>query len=369
MKRAAATLLFSILFRCDSVGPASPASVPATTVPSATTTAATAATTTKVRGMNFAHSLGRRSGGGRGYGSEASLQSLRSLRSLHVDSIAITPFGFQRRPDDTRIIWVGEGDGGRWIDETDDSLRAVITQAHQLGLRVLLKPHLWLRPPDWPGSIDHATEAEWALWFAEYGKFILHYARLAESMQVEMLSIGNELTKSTSHEQPWRDLIAQIRAAYRGKLTYGANMNEVFDVPFWDAVDVIGVSAYFPLNARKNPTTDEIAIGWTPIVARLSRLSRRTNRPVLFTELGYTSRDYATAEPWKEEGGELNLQLQAEAYQAFFQAVWPQPWFAGVYFWKWESHLNHSTSTDVSFAIEHKPAEAVVRKHFDLKVK
>src|SRR5437867_3034293 len=75
--------------------------------------------TQKIRGMNFAHSLAV----DKGYGSPASRGSLRELHSLGVESIAIMPFGFQRHPADTEIIWVGHG--GRWIGETDERLRAV----------------------------------------------------------------------------------------------------------------------------------------------------------------------------------------------------------------------------------------------------
>src|SRR5712691_12877760 len=114
----------------------------------------------KIRGMSFAHSLHPE----KGYGSAASLDSLRELRRIGVDSIAITPFGFQRLPTDTKIVWVGNR--GSWIGESDDRLRAVTRQAHELGLTVMLKPHLWLRPPQWPGSIDHRTGREWKAWFA-----------------------------------------------------------------------------------------------------------------------------------------------------------------------------------------------------------
>ena len=141
----------------------------------------------KIRGMNFAHSLRR----DRGYGSNASLESLRELQRLGVSSIAITPFGFQKHPGDTEIMWVGHR--GSWIGETDSRLRAVARQAHALRFTVLLKPHLWLRPPEWPGSIDHRTDREWKAWFASYRRFILHYARLAEATHVESFSIGNEL--------------------------------------------------------------------------------------------------------------------------------------------------------------------------------
>ena len=332
---------------------------PARAVQSST---ATLPTEGKTRGMNFAHAMRK----GMGYGSPASLESLQELRALHVNAIAVTPFGFQRRADDVAILWTGSParQGGHGIGETDEAMHRVIAQAHGLKLRVLLKPHLWLRPPGWPGSIHHDSDAQWAEWFAAYREFILHYAAMAEAEHVEMFCIGNELTIASKREREWRALIAEIRKVYRGPLTYGANLEEVFEVRFWDDLDAIGLSAYFPLSDQASPSRATIERGWQPIAERLGELSRRWKRRVLVTELGYSSRDYATEEPWAESGGPLNVKLQADAFAAFFQAVWPRPWCAGAYFWKWESYPNHADRGAIEFAFEHKPAEAVIRDAF-----
>jgi hypothetical protein len=309
--------------------------------------------------MNVAHSLRP----AKGYGTAASLQSLRELQSLGVDSVAVTPFGFQRRPGDTSIVRPGTR-GGAWISETDEAMRGVIAQAHGLGMRVVLKPHIWLRPPEWPGSIDHADDAAWRAWFASYREFILHYARIAAETRAEVLVIGNELVIASRREAEWRAIIAGIRAIYGGRLTYGANLDEVFAVRFWDALDFIGVSAYFPLSPDAAPGRDALARAWTPIVRKLAALAAESRRPVVFTELGYGSHDYATAHPWEYGGSPRNLRLQADAYEAFFRAVWPQPWFGGVFFWRWESYPDHASSRGTGFEVEHKPAAAVIRRYF-----
>jgi glycosyl hydrolase family 113 len=282
----------------------------------------------KIRGMNFAHSLREE----KGYGTAASLDSLRELRRLGVDSIAITPFGFQRFRTDTKIVWVGNG--GSWIGETDDRLRAVTRQAHGLALTVMLKPHLWLRPPEWPGSIDHRTEPRWKAWFASYREFILHYARLAEEVRAESFSVGNELVLTTPRERDRRKIIGAVRRVYHGRVTYGANLDEFADVPFWDARDFIGISAYFPLTKERSPSVETMIRAWQPIAEELARLSARTRRPIGFTELGYRSSDYAAAKPWEHGGSSLNLKLQADAFEAFFLSIWPRRWFGGVYIWK-----------------------------------
>jgi hypothetical protein len=163
----------------------------------------------KHRGVCYAHAMER----GRGYGSPDSAASLRALAGMGVRWISITPFGFQRAADATEIAW-----GGQRFDESDDRLRQTVAQARALGMKVMLKPHLWLRPPAWPGSIDHRTDAGWRAWFASYRPFILHYAALAQAERMEAFCIGNELQHASLREAEWRALVAEGRGAYAGTI-------------------------------------------------------------------------------------------------------------------------------------------------------
>lgn len=308
----------------------------------------------KHKGMSYVHAWRRAER--RGYGSERSEASLERLRTLGVSWVSITPFGFQRTPQDTSIRW-----GGSRISESDERLRAVTRQAHALGLRVMLKPHVWLRPPDWVGLIEHRSERAWQTWFDAYAAFILHYARLAEETEVDALCIGNELARTTYREEDWRRVIGEIREVYAGPMTYGAVTEEVHDVPFWDALDYIGLSAYYPLVEAREPTRAALVQAWQPIVADLAALSGRWQKPIVFTELGYRSADFGAWRHWEiTADAPTNLASQANAYAAFFETVWPQPWFAGVYWWKWFSFLEDGGPTDNDFTPRRKPAENAI---------
>ena len=57
-------------------------------------------------------------------------------------------------------------------------------------------------------------------------------------------------------------MILKIKEVYKGKLTYAANWDEFKRVPFWKALDYIGVDAYFPLSDKKTPTVAEFEKGW-----------------------------------------------------------------------------------------------------------
>ncbi len=278
------------------------------------------------RGVCFAHSLG----GDDGYGTPASAASLAELRAMGVDWVSITPFGFLADPQATEIR--------RLRGESDERLRAVTAQAHAAGMRVLLKPHLWLRSPHWVGDVTQHDEEGWRAFFAAYEEHVVHYARLGREAGVDALLVGNELQGTTHREADWRRLIAAARRDFAGPLGYGANHSEAERVPFWDALDFIGVSAYFPLVEEAAPTQRRMVAAWRPILARLGDLSRRWDRRVVFTEIGYPAADWAAWRPWElPTGAASNPRLQADAYAAFLEAAWPQQWLGGAYWWKWFS--------------------------------
>lgn len=307
---------------------------------------------TKQRGMSFAAANPRRGT----YGSEASAQSLRNLKELGVEWISLMPFGFH---DGT----AGLGWGGDRVWETDASLLAASRQAHALGMKVLLKPHVWRRTEL---RMDAWTEEEWRRWFDDYGRFAEHYANLAREANAEAFCIGNEQKIASTHEDEWRRIIARVRAIYKGPLTYGANFDEVFDMKFWDALDWIGVSGYFPLVPDASPDRAALVRAWQPVVAQLGELAAAQKKTVLFTEIGYRSARGAAWRQWEiPRDAAPDLDAQRNAYEAFFEAVWPQPWVAGAYPWKWFSYPQHGRVEGNDYDIEGKPAEEVIRRAYN----
>lgn len=286
------------------------------------------------------------------YGSPTSEASLKKLHELGVNWISIMPFGFQRSEPQVRM-------GGY---EDDESLRGATRQAHALGMKVMLKPHVWARDE---AAVAAWSDEEWRAWLASYEAFITHYAELARDAKIDALCIGNEQKHATRFESEWRRIIAKVRAIYSGPITYGANWDEVERVAFWDAVDWIGVSAYFPLASGSHPDRATLVAAWQPVLSRLAALSKRHGKPVLFTEIGYRSAEGAAWRQWElPRTAAANDEVQRAAYEAFFEAVWPQPWLAGAYPWKWFSGPNHRAPAPNDYEVEGKPAEDVIRRHY-----
>ncbi len=251
---------------------------------------------------------------------------------------------------------------------SDESLRHAIQYAHRQGMRVMLKPHVDLLDDEdhWRGEIAFGSdEAAWRDWFESYTQMITRYAKLAQDNGVEYYVVGTELEKTSLRAAEWRAVVKTARASYRGSMTYAANFGEEDMITWWDALDAIGVDAYFSLTEKDDPTVDELKVAWLPIVARLGALSQRWNRPIIFTEVGYRSLNGVNKEPWnsKIKGG-LDLQEQADCYRAVFESFKDKPWWRGAFWWGWNTDPTDGGLNNSNYTPNNKPAEDVLRFYY-----
>src|SRR5437764_13008502 len=165
-------------------------------------------------------------------------------------------------------------------------------------MSAMVIPHIayWGTKFSWRGEINFVTPEEWDCFFADYQTWIVQMATLAESEHAEIFCVGLEFTYPQTYDERWRKIIAAVRAVYHGKVTYGANWNEYADVKFWDALDFIGVLAYFPLTKSANPSTSEISAGREHQCAELEKCPQKNGgKKLLFTALAYNERSRAPA--------------------------------------------------------------------------
>jgi hypothetical protein len=271
------------------------------------------------------------------------------LKSLGATHVSLNPFGWMNAPDDPQVFLSKgrRGDSqGRWWGEGDEGIRHYALSAHRNGFMTLLRPHIWLRSTKdkkggrglWLGDVGFDTDEEWKTFFDSYTQLALHYGRIAEETGIEWYSVGAELTRaSTEHPEQWRKIIASVREVYHGKLTYSANWwAEAEGITFWDSLDAIGVQAYYPLSDSDNPSVEEMVESWQKPLAALAGISRRFERPVVFTEIGYRSTADAASRPWEWRGeGPEAEEVQARCYRAAFQALEGFPEGRGLYWWKY----------------------------------
>lgn len=323
------------------------------------------------RGVNHAHIHSR----GHGYGSAVSAAALDSLRRIGINAIAVTPFAFQ--PGHLADHVFGYPDDGAQQRRHDPSMTAEdiateIANAHRRGISVVLKPHIWSNDfwngGEWHGTIDQATPAAHASWWASYRAFSLFWAGVAERAGADRYCIGTELVRMTTrYPDEWRGLIRDIRGVYHGRLVYAAHWEHEFDsISFWDALDEIGINAYFPLDVSDSATVGQLVAAWKPHVDRIGRLAARFNKPVVFLEAGYRPSTTAFRQPWAYSGGAEDLGAQSRAYEALFRACASEPWWHGVYFWKTftDPAAAASWGEEMDFCFQGRPAENVVRTWF-----
>ena len=294
--------------------------------------------------------------------SDDSLEMLAA--TTNTEWVALVTNWYQKSYNSTEIKATHE-------TPTDESLIHAIKEIHSLGMKVMLKPHLELThsPGKWRGEIDFETEDEWQTWFNNYHNMIIHYAKMAEKHDVEMLCIGTELVyPATRRGDLWREkIIKTVRAIYSGDITYAANWDEEYsNIDFWDALDYAGIDAYFPLSVKENPSLQELKKGWNLWLIDIEHWQKKINKPVIFTECGYTSSTMAAKKPWEYvlPGEDVDLELQKRCYEALMQTVGKKDWFYGTYWWYWGTNKRMGGRGDKYFCIQNKPIEDLIRRWY-----
>lgn len=244
-------------------------------------------------------------------------------------------------------------------------------------------------------------------WFDAYTAFAVHYAQLSAQKKLPYFIIGNRLTAvsyDTQHTDQkhdpqgvdtglttdpfastctgrrdcgWRHIINAIKsdtygtyighkpstgASYTGKLIYAASWGpaaqpEYDQITWWDAVDYIGVDAYYPLTGGLSDVgVKDLVDIWhgrgdntSPsgdIYGDLGMLSDKTHHPVLFTAAGYESVPASNASPGNTPPSDVDETEQLNDMQALLLTFNSAPWWAGV-FWSAEQPVTpHSAQAN-----------------------
>ena len=256
-------------------------------------------------------------------------EALYELKSLGVNSFAIHPYAriaedgrvnFRKNPDPEHII-------------------TPLKWAKELNMRVMLKPHLayWGTKFRWRGDIDFKTDSEWERFFKDYQIWIVEMAKIAQEYGADIFCIGLEYKHSLSYEHYWRKIISEVRKVYSGKLTYAANWDVFQKVKFWDALDYIGIQAYFPLVENENPSDGQIREAWATIFSQINSFSKKHNMKTIFTEIGYNTSLEAARIPWSQNKSHeaAALKMQERCLRIVLEESQNKDFLSGIFLWKW----------------------------------
>lgn len=287
----------------------------------------------------------------------------KPVANINANYAALMPFGFIRELSSPEISFNTKG---QWYGEREKGIRQYALELQKKKIKIMIKPQIWVWRGEYTGFINMDTEEKWKILENSYEKFILMYAKTAQDVKADIFCIGTELEKFVANRPNyWKLLIQKIRKVYKGKLTYAANWDEFKRVTFWNQLDYIGVDAYFPLTDRKTPSVQEFEEGWKRHKAEIQKIQVTFKKPILFTEYGYRSVDYAGKEPWdsKRVSGGINLEAQTNGLQAIYNQFWNEDWFAGGFVWKWfHRHDRAGGKSNNRFTPQNKPAESLLKK-------
>lgn len=279
------------------------------------------------------------------------VEAMQELKSLGVTWITIHPYAGIR--DDGRVVLPQ-----RWYDDTIWLTRP-IAEAHKLGLKIMIKPHLayWGSSFSWRGAIAFSDEQQWQRFFGEYKDWILKLVHICRD--ADAFVVGTELDRTIHRADEWRAIIGAVRQRTSMPLTYAVNWDKYERVPFWDALDVIGIQSYFPMVEHDRlPTAAELTSSWQRLLGRLEKFARLHNRKIVLCELGYNRSAAAARRPWEHSnGGRDSEEVQRRCLSAALEAVDRSQTVVGVFLWKWfpgiARHENFLLSTPAMREVIH----------------
>ncbi len=213
-------------------------------------------------------------------------------------------------------------------------------------------------------------------------------AQQAWAKQVSYVGASDRLGKINQRrkllDKHWRQLIQRTRSVYGGKLTLAANFNEYEFITFWDALDYIGINAYFSLRNDLEVRTPKqqakiFERSWGKTLGNIDKFRQAQgiqHKPIIFTELGYTRTQNSTVEPWAYSGFSLtqppnepdvifwsqqplNLQERVLAIEALYKVQkrdFPNL-LQGILYWKLSTQPNHINDEPYVLILNQSPID------------
>lgn len=294
---------------------------------------------------------------------EVEADKLGEVKRVNAEWVAVIPYGFSREGQ-ANVSFDHER---QWWGERTEGTCDLIKYAKAQGLKVMLKPHVWVMGQGWCGDYNLDSEEKWKVWENEFSEYILNHARVADSLKVELFCLGTEYRFPAKNRPDfWKGLIQKIRKVYHGDITYASNWDNYMNISWWSEVDYIGIDSYFPLAEGSNPSIEEMKMGWKPLISELKSFSKKWDKKILFTEYGFQSVNGGAGKHWEVDKSidNANMDVQKNAYEATFESIWDQDWFAGGFLWKWHLTPRGVERNTTRFTPQGKPAEEIISKWY-----
>ncbi len=312
------------------------------------------------------------------FASEEAKTEARAIKESGADWVVLVPTVYQENYHST-VQFID-------FEMTPDSweICEMIDYLHSLGLKVQLRPMLetmdgcgrlqvWFPADDLDGNrIPGTSHSFCAQWFESMRKRSVYYAKIAEKTKCEMFCLDSELDRIINYNDHWKMVVKAVREVYSGCLTscHTTHMG-LIDYEkvlsnknhwFYD-LDVLSLSTYHAAAKKMDATKDEIKEGFVSQLERFRRFYEIYQKPILLGECGCTSIKGASmnAEGWQTDKREYDEDEQANYLEAIIETFSPEPWWYGMYWWKWDEQVPRP-NPHKGFIIKGKKAEKVFQK-------
>lgn len=356
------------------------------------------------------------------YSSSLASDSLRDLVNTGANSISVVVTAYVDSKSSSVVHGIASPSPLRSVEV--DELRPFLTLATSYNLSIILSVFLDINwdilnnfgnhSGDSSNPISRSSigsgindDTAWDDFFSSWEYLMLPFASLADEYSpsintttnncaylasksggVTAFSIGNELNSVWPQELRMRSLISSIRTVYKGCITSAFTGSSLQDVKWLDAIDVIGIDAFWslgsdPLPIGVAPSIPMMIQNWQSAINFMKTVSTQQNRPILITQTGTQSRPNCFLNPWgtglssSDDGNDqgdpsawpcaYDMQCQANVYTATFEAFLPHTidkhngFLAGIHFWRWVSDPTAGGTSDSDFTPHGKAAEVVFR--------
>jgi hypothetical protein len=282
-------------------------------------------------------------------------QCINEIASTGANSVQIVLFLHQQYTTSTSFRF------DPTMGLSPEDLKRVVEYAKLQGLDAIVKPLISIDEPGDEGWRGNIQPTSWDYWFANYQRLIKSYAKASQEAGADVFVVGSELVSTESHVQNWKDLIAQVRSVYSGKLTYQSNWDRYQKIGFWNDLDMLGMNSFWDLGSATdtNESVEQMVTAWGTVQAPLLEWERTMAKPIFLLEVGWFSKAGAAYQPWDyTKTAATDTDVQRKLYLAFFQSWQGKPELGGFSIYEWPTP---GSDDGQGYSPKGKPAEQVLR--------
>jgi hypothetical protein len=316
-------------------------------------------------------------------------QAFANTQALGANIAVLTPSWSYTSASPLRLETV-PGQDPLWIDSA-----IMLSQARALGLNTAVFP-----TPNFPASsadfwLGAPRDAQWWLtWFTRYRAFAVNYADLAAQTGAQTLILGGDwiapampggtlpdgspANSPADVETQWKSIIADVRGHFKGQILWALPYTKsAIEAPlnFLQGVDGIYLLWSAPLAANSSAAkTDYANEAGRLLDNEVAPLATLLGKPLILAVAYPSASGSATGCVPDNKGGcfdwpalnqpnadlsfvSLNLQTQADIYEALLTAVNSRAWVSGFVS---RGYYLPAALQDVSASVHSKPAADIL---------